>query len=469
MKKNTLSFISKPVFGIIGDIADTYGIEAYVVGGYIRDRFLGRDCKDIDFVVTGDGPQFARSIAKALGTNRISIYRRFGTAMLRYQDLTLEIVGARKESYRKDSRKPVVEQADLQDDIARRDFTINAMAISLNRKNRGKLVDPFNGLHHLNRQLIKTPLDPVKTFYDDPLRIMRAIRFASQLHFKIAANTRTGIQKEAHRLSIISQERITDELIKILQTPKPSIGLSLMEQTGILKVILPEIERLKGVEQIGQHRHKDVFDHTLKVVDNIAAVSHDTRLLLTALFHDIAKPATKAYSPSIGWTFHGHEEVGARMFERLGKQLRLSNDTIDYVTKLIRLHLRPISLSEEGVTDSAIRRLIFKAGKDIDDLITFCRADITSGNPKRVKRHLNNFDRVVKRIQQVEAKDHIREFQPPIRGDEIMRVCGISPGPAVGKIKNAIQEAILNGEIPNDYNAAYQYMLQIKDKYIPGK
>ncbi len=458
------------LFETLGRVGDELGVNVYVVGGYVRDRFLQRgDDKDIDFVVEGDGPLYAEKAAETLGAHKVAIYRRFGTAMIRYRNRTLEFVGARKESYRGDSRKPDVEAADLLTDLARRDFTINAMAVALNSSRYGELIDPFDGLQDLEKRRLRTPLEPKQTFFDDPLRIMRAIRFACQLQFEIDKMTRAGLAAEAFRLEIISQERITDELIKILQSSVPSQGFRIMDETGVLEIILPEIANLKGVDQVGKHRHKDVFYHTIQVLDNLAAMSEKLELRITALFHDVAKPATKAYDPNVGWTFHGHEELGARIFKRVGRRLKLANETINYVMKLIRLHLRPIHLSEEGVTDSAIRRLIFNAGDDIDDLITLCRADITSGNPQRVKKHLANFDYVVQRINQVEEKDRLRNFQPPVRGDEIMEVLGLTPGPQVGKIKKAIEEAILNGEIPNEHEAAFEYMMQIKDEVLETK
>ncbi len=462
--------LDNKLFSRLGRTADETGVELYVVGGYIRDRFLKRSGdKDIDFVVVGDGPAFAEKAAAALGAKKVAVYKRFGTAMIRHRGITLEFVGARSESYRGNSRKPQVESADLKTDLMRRDFTINALAASLNAVTFAELIDPFHGRDDLKLKIIRTPLDPKKTFYDDPLRIMRAVRFAAQLQFSIEERTKAALASEAHRLQIISQERITDELIKIIACPRPSIGFQLMEETGILKVILPEIDKLKGVDRVGAHRHKDVFYHTLKVLDNLAQKSDKLDLRIAALYHDVAKPATKAYDPHTGWTFHGHEEVGARMFRGIGRRLRLSNDAINYVMKLIRLHLRPIHLSEEGVTDSAIRRLIFNAGDDIDDLLLLCRADITSGNPHRVKKHLANFDVVEKRVAEVEEKDRLRNFQPPVRGDEIMRVLGLSPGPKVGKIKNAIEEAILNGDIPNEHDAAFDYMMRIKDELLASK
>ncbi|MBN1464344.1 HD domain-containing protein [candidate division KSB1 bacterium] len=467
-----LRHIRKPsfrtvLFETIGRVADEMGVQVYVVGGYVRDRFLHRpNAQDIDFVVTGDGPAFAKGVAQRLGARKVTIYRRFGTAHIRHRRHSLEFVGARKENYRGDSRKPAVEGASLLDDLARRDFTINAMAVALNPDNFGALIDPYDGRDDVAAGIIRTPLDPHKTFNDDPLRIMRAIRFSCQLQFRIEPATRAGLAAEAHRLSIISQERITDELMKILQCPRPSIGFQIMDETGVLEKILPECAKLKGVDYIGNHRHKDVFHHTLKVLDNCAAVSDKLELRIAALFHDIAKPATKAYDPVIGWTFHGHEEIGARMFQAIGRRLRLASDTIEYVTKLIRLHLRPIHLSEEGVTDSAIRRLIFSAGDEIDDLLTLCRADITSGNPQRVKKHLANFDHVERRVAEVEEKDRLRNFQPPLRGEEIMRTLHLLPGPLVGKVKKAIEEAILNGDIANEHDAAFDYMMQRKDELL---
>ncbi|MBN1560040.1 HD domain-containing protein [candidate division KSB1 bacterium] len=458
------SFRNK-LFERLGRVADETGVQLYVVGGYVRDRFLHRaNDRDIDFVVTGDGPAFAKKVAQHLGAHKVTTYRRFGTAHIRYQRQSLEFVGARKESYRGDSRKPAVESASLLEDLARRDFTINAMAVALNPAHYGVLIDPYDGRGDLAAGIIRTPLEPADTFYDDPLRIMRAIRFACQLQFRIEGETRAGMSAEAHRLSIISQERITDELLKILQCPRPSIGFRTMDETGVLDKILPELANLQGVEYVGNHRHKDVFQHTLKVLDNVADASGKVELRIAALFHDIAKPATKAYDQLVGWTFHGHEEIGARLFQAIGRRLRLGNETIDYVTKLIRLHLRPIHLAEEGVTDSAIRRLIFNAGQEIDDLLTLCRADITSGNPQRVRRHLANFDHVERRVAEVEEKDRLRNFQPPLRGDEIMRTLHLQPGPLVGKIKKAIEDAILNGDITNDHDAAFDYMMKIKDE-----
>ena len=461
-----LRFLENNLFQQIRTIAEKNQMDVYLVGGFVRDSLLGKKSKDIDFVVVGDGPALAQQIAQELSIKDFTIYKNFGTALLKHTDFQLEIVGARKESYRGHTRKPEVENADLYTDLARRDFTINAIAVSLNGNSFGRYVDPFYGMTDLSKGIIRTPLEPKKTFYDDPLRIMRAIRFASQLLFKIDKKTLKGLIKMRDRLSIISQERITDELFRILMTDRPSIGLMLMKTTGVLEIVLPEIAMLKGVEQIESYRHKDVFDHTLKVVDNVAQVSDKLALRFAALYHDVAKPLTKAFKRDMGWSFHGHEEIGARVIKKVGRRLRISKDMIAYAQKLTRLHLRPIHLAVEGVTDSAIRRLLLKAGDDIDDLITLCRADITSGNPNRVASHLANFDIVVKRMEEVEEKDRLRQFQPPVRGDEIMQYCNLEPGPLVGKIKKAIEEAILNGDIPNEHDAALRYMKGIKDKII---
>lgn len=460
-------FFTNKLFSLIGDLADSVGVPVYVVGGYVRDRLLGKTVKDIDFVVIGDGPAFARLLAERLTNGRCTVYPKFGTAMLSYRKYVLEFVGARKESYRGHSRKPEVEGADLQTDLTRRDFTINAMAVGLNAKEFGRLYDPFDGQADLREGVLRTPLDPEQTFHDDPLRILRAVRFACRLHFRLEEKTRLGLIEKRERLKIISQERITDELWKILAASKPSQGFRLMEETGILQIVLPEILALKGVEQIGRYRHKDVFDHTLKVLDNVARTSDKLPLRLAALFHDVAKPQTKEFKQGAGWSFHGHEELGSRMMAAIGKRLRLSKEVVEYCQKLIRLHLRPIHLAEEGVTDSAVRRLIFQAGEEMDDLITLCRADITSGNEKLVARHLANFDHVAKRMQEVEESDRLRRFQPPVRGEEIMQVLGLAPGPMVGKIKTAIEEAILNGQIPNEHDAAFDFMMKIKDDLLP--
>ncbi len=455
-----------PVFKRIGLLADQQGVNVYVVGGYVRDLFLGKKVNDIDFVVEGDGPVFAKQVAKELNSKKWAVYKHFGTAMVQHGDKTLEFVGARAESYRGDSRKPNVVQASLEDDLARRDFTINAMAASLNAGQYGQLFDHFNGLKDLHYKRIRTPLEPKKTLYDDPLRILRAIRFATQLEFHIEKNTLAAIKEERQRLFIITQERITEELMKMIAADTPSIGLDIMEKTDVLSIVLPEVAELRGVDQVGRFQHKDVFKHTLQVLDNVAQKSSRIELRLAALFHDIAKPQTKEFKKEIGWTFHGHEELGARMMTRIGKQLRLSKETSSYIQKITRLHLRPIHLVEEGVTDSAIRRLLFQAGEDLDDLLILCRADITSKNPKRVVKHLSNFDALVERMLKVEEKDRMRAFQPPVRGDEIMQVCNIHPGPLVGVLKKQIEEAIINGDIPNEHDAALDYLLNIKDDFI---
>jgi len=384
--------------------------------------------------------------------------------MLHYRGVDIEVVGARQESYRGDSRNPDVSSADLMTDLARRDFTINTLAVGLNASNFDLLIDPFDGLADLQAGIIRTPLEPGRTFSDDPLRILRAIRFAAQLQFEIEPVTLQALGDERERLRIISQERISEELMKTLASKKPSIGFKLMNDTGVLELILPEISALKGVDQIAGYRHKDVFEHTLKVVDNVALASTDQGLRLAALFHDVAKPQTKEFKPGVGWSFHGHEELGARMLPAIGRRLRLPQELVEYAQKLIRLHLRPIHLAEEGVTDSAIRRLIFLGGRRLNKHKTLCRADITSGNPRRVASHLANFDVVVKRMQEVEERDQLRAFQPPVRGDEIMSTFTLKPGPLVGRIKKAIEEAILDGVIPNEHDAAFAYMMHIKDE-----
>ncbi|MDZ7291035.1 MAG: CCA tRNA nucleotidyltransferase [candidate division KSB1 bacterium] len=453
----------------MGALADQHQFEVYVVGGFVRDFFLKRDRSEMDFVVVGDGIKFARLVAEHLHLPMPAVYQNFGTAMLKWDEMQLEFVSARKESYRAESRKPQVEPADLLADLSRRDFTINAMAFALNAGNWGTLVDPFDGMKDLNARLLRTPLDPSATFSDDPLRIMRGIRFATQLGFTIEVKTLRGMRDMRERLRIISQERITEELLKILAAPKPSIGFHLLEETEVLEIIFPELLALRGVEEYKGYFHKDVFNHTLMVLDNLAVVSEKIPLRLAALLHDIAKPRTKAFMEGKGWTFHGHEEVGSRMLPAIFHRLRLPNDWLKYVQKLTKLHLRPIALTEEECTDSAYRRLLFQAGEDLEDLLMLCRADITSGNVKRRERHLANFDFVVKRLNEVEEKDRMRAFQSPVRGDEIMQVCGLTPGPLVGKLKSAIEEAILDGKIPNEHDAALAYLLEIKDEILNGK
>jgi poly(A) polymerase len=455
-----------PLLKRIGGVADREGLEVYVVGGYVRDHLLGIDDSDIDILVIGDGVQFARKVAEALGTSTVLVFERFGTAVLPLAEGKVEFVGARAESYAPDSRKPLVRRGTLAEDLLRRDFTVNAMAVRLNAGHFGDLYDPFNGQADLAAQLLKTPLDPVKTFEDDPLRIMRAYRFASQLEFAVDPTALDAARTMRERLAIVSQERITDEFLKILRTHKPSIGLRLMQEAGVMEIVLPEVAQMAGVDQRRDHHHKDVFLHTCTVVDNIATTTDNVWLRFTALVHDIAKPRTKAYKEGIGWTFHGHEEIGARMMKGVFRRLKLPLDPLPYVEKLVRLHLRPMVLVDEEVTDSAVRRLVFECGNDIDDLMKLCRADITSKNSKLVERYLRNYDVVLQKIVEVEEKDRLRNWQPPVKGDEIMAVCGLSPGRKVGELKHAIEEAILDGKIPNEHDAALAYLLEIKDSIL---
>ena len=458
-----MTLADNKILKTLGALADQHNFEVYVVGGFVRDFFLQRERREMDFVVVGDGIKFAELLAKHLRLPKPTVYRNFGTAMLTWEEMQLEFVGARKESYRGDSRKPQVEPADLPSDLSRRDFTINAMAFALNAGNFGTLVDPFDGQKDLQAKLLRTPLAPAATFSDDPLRLLRAIRFATQLDFEIEENTFNGMREMRERLRIISQERITEEFLKILAAPKPSLGFRLLDDAGVLAIIFPEFVALKGVEEYKGYFHKDVFNHTLMVMDNLAAMSEKVPLRLSAVFHDIAKPRTKAFIQGKGWSFHGHEDIGARMLPAIFNRLRLPTDWLKYVQKLTRLHLRPIALTEEECTDSAYRRLLFQAGEDLEDLLMLCRADITSGNVKRRERHLANFDFVVKRLNEVEEKDRMRAFQSPVRGDEIMQVCGLAPGPLVGKLKTAIEDAILDGKLPNEHDAALTYLLAIKD------
>ena len=446
--------------------AEEMKIELYAVGGFIRDMILGRQKNEIDFLVTGSGTDYAARLAVDLGISQISIFKNFGTAHFRYHDFDLEFVGARKESYDRSSRKPEVEAASFDEDISRRDFTINTLAVSLNKKNFGELIDKYNGVQDIQNRIIKTPVDPLITFDDDPLRIMRAYRFASQLNFNVDESINIAAGKLRERLSIVSQERITDEFLKILSSPKPSVGLKLMFTSGVMEIIFPEVANLYGVDQRKDFHHKDVFLHTCQVVDNIARVSNDVWLRFAALMHDIAKPQTKKFIEGTGWTFHGHEELGARMMKSIFKKMKMPLTKLDYVEKLVRLHLRPIALAKEEVTDSAIRRLIVSAGEDLEDLITLCRADITSKNQDKVSKYLENYEIVMKKVWEVEEKDKLRAFQSPVRGDEIMKVCNILPSKKVGEIKSAIEEAILDGKIGNNYDEAYRYLIEIKDKYI---
>ena len=455
-------YLQHKIFHIISEIVDEDHLEAYVIGGYVRDCLMGRPSKDIDIVVIGSGIELARKVSKKSGSpTRLVVFKNFGTAMLHFDGNEIEFVGARKESYHRESRKPIVENGTLEDDQKRRDFTINAMAIGLHKDIFGKLVDPFNGLRDLQNRLIRTPLNPDTTFSDDPLRMMRAIRFATQLNFTIADVTFTAIQKNRERIGIISQERITEELNKIILCSKPSVGFLLLERSGLLEIIMPELYALKGVEDQNGVRHKDNFYHTIKVLDNISKKSDDLWLRWATLLHDVAKPHTKRYEEEVGWTFHGHEYLGSKMIPDLFRKYKLPlGEKMKYVQKLVLLHLRPIGLSQDDVTDSAIRRLMFEAGDDLDDLMLLCEADITSKNKLTIKRHMHNFRIVRKKIRELEEKDSIRNFQPPISGDTIKEVFGIPPSEPVGIIKNAIKDAILDGVIRNDYDEAYRFMLE---------
>jgi len=453
----------------IGRLGDETGVEVYAVGGFVRDRILGKESREIDFVVVGEGPKFARKAMNQLKGKGFAVFQRFGTASFLLKDIKLEFVSARQETYHEDSRKPIVEKGDLNADLQRRDFTINTLAMGLNTENYGEIIDIFNGRNDLENKVIRTPLNPEHTFSDDPLRIMRAARFASQLDFEIEPATMEAMGKDRERLEIVSQERITDELLKMLSHSQPSTGIHILQKTSVLEIIFPELAALKGVEQRDDYHHKDVFEHTMKVVDNLASLSDNILLRFTAMVHDIGKPRVKRFVDGAGWTFHGHELVGVHMLRRLCKRLKLPNEYLRYSQKLTRLHMRPIHLIGEGVTDSAIRRLIVQAGEEIDDLMTLCRADITSGNPLRVKQHLKNFDVVAKRMKEVEDLDRLRAFQSPVRGGEIMELCHLESGPLVGKLKKMIEEAILEGQIPNEHDAAYEYLLSIKDKVLKNK
>lgn len=469
-QEDILNHISAKPFHVISEAADELGVEAYVIGGYVRDIFLYRPSKDIDVVAVGSGIELAKAVAGKLGKRtRLSVFKNFGTAQVKSGDLEIEFVGARKESYNRGSRKPVVEDGTLEDDQNRRDFTINALALCLNKERYGELVDPFGGLDDMEDLIIRTPLDPDITFSDDPLRMMRAVRFASQLGFNIHPETFESIERNKERLVernddgtyVVSRERIIDELNKIVMSPKPSYGFELLDKSGILLLIFPELSALKGAETREGIGHKDNFAHTLMVLDRLSKTTDNLWLRWSAIFHDIGKPATKRFDPRLGWTFHNHNFIGERMLPNIFRRMKLPmNEKMKYVQKMVNLHMRPIVLADEEVTDSAIRRLLFDAGDDIDDLMKLCEADITSKNPEKVRRFLNNFRLVREKLADIEEKDRVRNFQPPVSGEEIMETFGLPPSQPVGVIKEAIKNAILDGVIPNEHDAAYRFMME---------
>lgn len=464
---NFKQYLDLPIFDTISSVADDMQVETYVIGGFVRDKFLSRgEDVDIDIVCVGSGIELAKKVAAKLGPKTpVQYFKNFGTAMIKHGSIDLEFVGARKESYRSDSRKPIVEDGSLEDDQNRRDFTINALALRLNADGFGDLLDPFGGIEDLERKIIRTPLAPNETYSDDPLRMMRAVRFASQLGFKIEKDSLEAIKAESHRLKIISTERISTELNKIILSPKPSVGFKILFNTGLLKHFFPQLVALHGVETRKGLSHKDNFYHTIQVLDNLAKNTDDLWLRWSAILHDIAKAPTKRFEPGVGWTFHGHEFLGSKMVPKIFKQLKLPlNEKMKYVQKLVKLHLRPIALVKEEVTDSALRRLLIEAGDDIDDLMMLCEADITSKNEDKVKRYLKNFKEVRKKLKSVEERDHIKNFQPPVDGEEIMKTFGIGPGREIGILKKAIKEAILEGQIKNEHEEAYQFMLKEAEK-----
>lgn len=459
----------RDVFRNIYDIARELDYDIFVVGGYVRDKLLGVEGTDIDFVVVGDAMKFSELLRRRLHLRNLVQYKRFGTFMAHYDDYALEFVNARKESYASDSRKPDTQQADLYTDLSRRDFTINALAMDISPANYGQITDVYDGRKDLEDGIIRTPLDPEQTFTDDPLRMMRAVRFAGRLGFRIEERTFEAITQTAGRIAIVSTERITDEFNKILMSRKPSTGLHLLETSGLLEQFLPEAVAMKGTEQREEYHHKDVFYHTLEVLDNIAGRTDKLELRLAALFHDIGKPRTKKFISGVGWSFYGHDVIGERMTRAILRRMRYSNQIIQYVQKLVRLHLRPMAVVDEEVTDSAVRRLLVSAGSDIDDLMTLCKSDITSKNPKKVRTYLANYERVAQKMVDVEERDRLRNFKPPIDGNEIMELFNLEPGPYIGKIKKFVEEAILSGQVPNDHDACLELILSHKQELLGSK